>query len=98
MRAGRDDDGPTRGDGEFVSALADFLGGQAVYGFQQPAPERLMATAGASQGLQMVVSRYFSRGDTVFVEDPTYFLALCMLKVRSFVCCLRVELQGVDPG
>ena len=36
----------------------------------------LIVTNGASQGLYMLSSLLFSRGDVVFVEDPTYFLAL----------------------
>ena len=69
--------GPTRGDGEFVEALSQFL--TAEYS-DTVKTEELMVTSGASQGLQMAATFYFSAGDTVFVEDPTYFLAIQMLK------------------
>ena len=35
-----------------------------------------MVTAGASQALDLVCTRFTKPGDTIFVEEPTYFLAL----------------------
>jgi DNA-binding transcriptional MocR family regulator len=69
--------GPTRGDGEFVESLATFL--QAEYK-DSVKREELMLTSGASQGLQMAATFFFNAGDTVFIENPTYFLALEMFK------------------
>jgi DNA-binding transcriptional MocR family regulator len=66
--------GPTRGDGEFIDALAQFLTQQYQSGFVRQ--DELMLTAGASQALQMATTYFFNSGDTIFVEDPTYFLAL----------------------
>src|SRR5262245_6547640 len=43
---------------------------------------RLFLTAGASEGLDLVVSRFTRPGDTVLVEDPTYFAALRVLEDR----------------
>ena len=36
----------------------------------------LYATAGATQGLDLLSHMLFSEGDLVFVEDPTYFVAM----------------------
>ena len=36
----------------------------------------LFATAGATQGLDLLSHTLFSEGDLVFVEDPTYHLAM----------------------
>ena len=38
----------------------------------------LFATAGATQGLNLLSHMLFSEGDLAFVEDPTYFLAITM--------------------
>ena len=40
----------------------------------------LIATNGATQGLYMLASLLFSTGDLVFVEDPTFFVALKILQ------------------
>ena len=39
----------------------------------------LIATAGATQGLNMITNLFFSPGDLVFVEDPSYFIGIKML-------------------
>ena len=39
-----------------------------------------MCTAGASQGLNFLSTHFFKKGDVVFVEDPTYFLALASFR------------------
>ena len=40
----------------------------------------LFATAGATQALHLISHLLFSEGDLVFVEDPTYFLAMKMFE------------------
>ena len=47
-----------------------------------------MVTAGASQGLSMLSTLLFSPGDLVFVEDPTYFIALRMLREDCGLQCV----------
>lgn len=39
-----------------------------------------MVTSGASSGLLLVSSLVFSPGSIVFVEDPTYFIAINMIR------------------
>ncbi len=65
--------GAEQGDGYFRRALTEFL----VNGYQiKTTPEQLFVTAGASQGLDLICSLFTQPGDVVFVEEPTYFLAL----------------------
>ncbi len=65
--------GPEQGDGYMRLALARFLAGG-----ESPAadPDRLFMTAGISSALDLFCSLYTRAGDTVFVEEPSYFLAL----------------------
>ena len=65
--------GLEQGDGHFRQTLADFLG--AEYGAPVEA-DQLFVTAGASQALDLVCTLFTQPGDTVLVEDPSYFLAL----------------------
>lgn len=65
--------GPEQGDGQFLEQLATFL--SDGYGFAAD-PLSLMVTAGASQAIDLIVSFFSQPGDTIFVEEPTYFLAL----------------------
>ncbi len=64
--------GPARGNGYFLLALAELL--QEGYGIPVD-PSTLMATGGCSAALAMLASALARPGDTVLVEDPTYFLA-----------------------
>jgi DNA-binding transcriptional MocR family regulator len=61
------------GDGRFRTQLASFL----TRHYHIPVlPETLFATAGASQGLDLLCTLLTRPGDTIFVEEPSYFLAL----------------------
>jgi DNA-binding transcriptional MocR family regulator len=65
--------GVEQGNGFFREALAQFLSQE----YERPvAANDLFVTNGASQGLSMICSLFTRPGDTVLVEDPTYFLAL----------------------
>ncbi len=69
--------GYEQGDGRFRQALADFLSAE----YASPVgPEQLMVTAGASQALTLICTLFTQPGDTVFVEEPSYFLALRILR------------------
>jgi len=65
--------GAEQGDGYFRVALADFL--SKGYGFSVNA-DSLFVTAGISSGLDLLCSQFTQPGDTIFVEEPSYFLAL----------------------
>jgi 2-aminoadipate transaminase len=65
--------GAEQGDGRFRSGLADFL--TQGYGFPVDA-DRLFVTNGISGGLDLLCTLFTRAGDTIFVEEPSYFLAL----------------------
>jgi DNA-binding transcriptional MocR family regulator len=65
--------GAEQGDGYFRIALADFL--SKGYGFDVK-PESLFVTNGISKALDLICTLFTKAGDTIFVEEPTYFLAL----------------------
>jgi len=65
--------GLEQGDPHLRRALAGCL--SRGYGFPVGA-ESLFITAGVSSGLDLFCSLYTSPGDTIFVEEPTYHLAL----------------------
>lgn len=65
--------GAEAGDGRFRVALADVL--SRGYGLPVPA-ESLFITNGVSNALDLICSLFARAGDTIFVEEPSYFLAL----------------------
>ncbi len=64
--------GVAQGDVRFLDSLAVFL--TAGYG-SATTPESLFVTGGNSQALDLVSTVFSKPGDTVFVEEPSYFLA-----------------------
>ena len=65
--------GAEQGDGYFRLALADFL--TRGYGFPVD-PDHLFITNGISSAVDLLCTLFTRPGDTVFVEEPSYFLAL----------------------
>lgn len=65
--------GIEQGDGTFRQSLATFL--TDAYEFPVE-PDSLFVTNGASMGLHLTCTLFTRPGDTIFVEEPTYFLAL----------------------
>ncbi len=61
-----------QGDKGFRSALAAWL--NPIYG-RPVDPGELLVTNGASLALDLVCTLFARSGDTIFVEEPTYFLA-----------------------
>jgi 2-aminoadipate transaminase len=64
--------GVLAGDARFLDSLAGFLTDN--YG-SAAAAENLFVTGGSSQGLDLTSLVFAKAGDTVFVEEPSYFLA-----------------------
>ena len=64
--------GVREGDEAFRESLAAFLSRE--YGLAAR-PGSLFVTAGNSQALDFVCTQFTRAGDTVFVEEPSYFLA-----------------------
>jgi DNA-binding transcriptional MocR family regulator len=69
--------GAEQGDGHFRLTLADFL--TKRYGLPVEAGH-LLITSGASQALDLICTLFTRPGDTIFVEEPTYFLALLIFR------------------
>ena len=64
--------GVLQGDERFLASLAGYLG--EAYD-ARVTPESLFVTAGNSQALDLVSTVFSKSGDTVFVEEPSYYLA-----------------------
>ncbi len=69
--------GPVRGDGRYIRELSTFL--TRHYGDSVDAAH-LTLTSGATSGCALVSSLFFTPGSNVFIEDPSYFLAVSMFK------------------
>lgn len=65
--------GAEAGDGHFRLALSRFI--SRAYGFAVNI-DNLFITAGASGALDLLCTLYTQPGDVIFVEEPSYFLAL----------------------
>jgi len=64
--------GVLQGDERFLDSLAGYL----TAGYEHSStPESLFLTAGNSQALDLVSTVFSKPGDTVFVEEPSYYLA-----------------------
>ena len=64
--------GVTQGDERFLESLAGFLS----EGYSSPVTsDKLFVTGGNSQALDLASLVFARPGDTVFVEEPSYFLA-----------------------
>ena len=65
--------GAERGNWYFHNALAGFLSEQYKLSLN---PDHFFTTTGISQGLDFICSLFTRPGDTIFIEKPTYSLAL----------------------
>jgi len=65
--------GAAQGFGPFLNSLARFLSSQPGY-YGPVFPSQLFLTAGASQAIDLACSLMTKAGDTVIVEEPTYFV------------------------
>ncbi len=83
--------GLEQGDGYFRAALANFL--SKSYGFPVDL-ENLFVTSGISAGLSLLCTLFTKPADTIFVEEPSYFLALKIFADHG----LRVFPIRTDPA
>ncbi|MFL7891232.1 MAG: PLP-dependent aminotransferase family protein [Anaerolineales bacterium] len=81
--------GIEQGDGYLRQSLAGFL--SLKYG-DEVEPDSLFITAGASSALDLLCTLYTKPGDLIFVEQPTYFLALRIFEDHG----LQVESIPMD--
>ncbi len=85
--------GADEGDAGFRHSLAQFLSRR--YAIPVTAAE-LVVSAGASQALDLVCTRFARRGDTIFVEEPTYFLALEIFRDHGLqVVGIPIDEEGI---
>ncbi len=85
--------GLEQGDGYFRLALAQFL--TSRYGFAV-GHDDLFVSAGASLALDLICTLYTQPGDVVFVEEPTYFLALRIFADHGLrVVSIATDEQGL---
>src|SRR5258706_9782158 len=88
--------GAEQGDGHFLVALANFL--TSGYGFGIK-PENLFITNGISKALDLICTLCTQAGDTIFVEEPSYFLALKIFEDhRLNVVTIETDENGLDPA
>lgn len=86
--------GAELGDGRFRQALAHFL--SPHYGFAVE-PQQLMITGGISQTLDLICTVFTKPGDTIFVEEPSYFLALGIFKDHGLnIIGIPTDQQGLN--
>jgi DNA-binding transcriptional MocR family regulator len=85
--------GAEQGDGYFRAALAKFL--SARYGLSV-SHDDLFTTAGISSGIALLCSLFTKPGDTIFVEEPSYFLALHIFADYGLrVASIRTDESGL---
>ena len=65
--------GATQGYGPLLHSLSAFLSAQESYA-SPISPDEIFLTAGASQAIDHATTLFTQTGDTVFVEEPTYYL------------------------
>jgi DNA-binding transcriptional MocR family regulator len=100
--------GVISGDARFLESLAGFL--TSSYGVTAT-PESLFVTGGNSQALDLVSTVFAKPGDTVFVEEPSYFLAFQIFRDHQLnivgipmtqdgpdIVALRRELDKTTPA
>ena len=86
--------GLEQGDEYFRHTLAGFLSRQ--YGTPVERSE-LFVSAGVSQALDLICTLYTQPGDVVFVEEPTYFLALHIFANHHLtVRAIDTDRHGLD--
>ena len=86
--------GAEQGDGFFRKVLANFLSEQ----IQMPVEfNNFFITGGASQGLDLICTLFSRPGDTIFVEEPSYFLALRIFADHGLnIVSLPMDEQGLN--
>ena len=87
--------GADHGDGYFRQTLSQFLTRRYNCAVDL---DSLLITAGASQALDLICTRFTKPGDTIFVEEPTYFLALLIFRDHGLnVVGIPIDEYGMRP-
>lgn len=87
--------GAPAGDGRFREAMAHWLTehcGTPIKG------ESLLVTNGSSNAIDMICTRFAKAGDTVLVEEPTYFIALKQFADHGLnIVPVTMDEDGLEP-
>lgn len=87
--------GEEPGASEFREQLAQWLSADVQQTVQA---SELLVTTGSSNALDMICSRLAKPGDTILVEDPTYFIALNQLREHGLkIVAVPMDDQGLQP-
>ncbi len=85
--------GEKQGDVRFRESLADFL---SLKYEADVRPGSLMLTCGNSQALEFICERFTHPGDTVFVEEPAYFLAFQIFRDHGLnIVPIKMDQDGL---
>jgi 2-aminoadipate transaminase len=85
--------GITQGDPRFLDSLAGFLS-QSYSSLATS--DQLFVTGGNSQGLDLVSSVFADPGDTIFVEEPSFFLAFQIFRDHGLnIVGIPVDADGL---
>jgi DNA-binding transcriptional MocR family regulator len=88
--------GVEQGNGYLRESLANFL--TSGYGFPVDA-ENLFITSGISNALDLLCTLFTREGDTIFVEEPTYFLALRIFRDHHLtIVPIATDEHGLIPA
>ena len=88
--------GTEQGDGYLLLALSNFL--TKNYGFNVQ-PENLFITNGISNALDLICTLCTQAGDTVLVEEPSYFLSLRIFADHHLnVVSIDTDENGLIPA
>ncbi|XP_052809088.1 uncharacterized protein LOC128237530 isoform X2 [Mya arenaria] len=87
--------GPCKGDPSFCEQVAGFL--TEEYGTKVDSSD-IMVSAGATQGLHLVATVMFNKDTPIFIEDPTYFIAVKILREDFGMNIIPVptDMEGID--
>jgi 2-aminoadipate transaminase len=86
--------GPPEGAPQLREMIARFLATRGI----STRPDQILITAGAQNGIDLVVRSLLLPGDTVLVESPCHLGALQVFAAcRVHVEAIPVDAQGLDP-
>ena len=91
--------GATQGYGPLLESLAAYLSSQEAYGGGVVSPASLFLTAGASQAIDLAATLYAAPGDTVLVEEPTYYLIGQIFRDHGLrIASVPADADGLDTA
>jgi DNA-binding transcriptional MocR family regulator len=82
-----------------LPALRDAIALRYTSGGLETGAEQVLVTTGAQQAINLCALAYLQRGDTVLVEDPTYFGALDAFRLAGArFASVPIGPRGADPA